>query len=85
MKSNHFNKVWGFNSLVRQAERFGSGSKSPLQNVITNYELRITNYFNSSGVCVDTSVIEIEFRGQESEVVKHHIKFSLLETLRFPI
>jgi hypothetical protein len=34
----------GLSPLPLQAARFVSGSKSPSQNVITNYELRITNY-----------------------------------------
>jgi hypothetical protein len=36
----------GLSPLPLQAARFGSGSKSPSQNVIANCELRIANCFN---------------------------------------
>jgi uncharacterized membrane protein HdeD (DUF308 family) len=55
-----FNELWGFKSPASTGSKFCVGVKSPLQNLITNYELRITNYFNAPwllGTLVGVSII----------------------------
>jgi hypothetical protein len=46
----------GLSQESLQAESFGSGSKSPSQNLIANCELRIANWFN----CAD--LLNTQFR-----------------------